>query len=171
MNKKLLIPGVLLLLCLPLFTIGAGLASYFLPRQYYSRVRVEYKGPERQLTEAFQAAQRSVKSELRLRPVRNTSLYDIGIYDPNPQQAAEKANSLGVALRDTLNREDSSDRESFRIWEKAEVALAPARPNVSAFMLIAAAAGMLFALSGGVLIIVALVTRNSRSQTPLTVAI
>ena len=171
MNKKLLIPGVILVLCLPLFLIAAGVTSYLLPRQYYSRVRIEYKGSEGQLTEAFQAARQSVKNEVTLQPVRNTSLHDIGVYDLNPLQAANLANSIGIALGKTFNRDETSDQQSFRIWEKAEVALAPARPNVGVFMLIATAAGMLFALSGGVLIIVALVTRNSRPQIPLTVAI
>ena len=178
MNKKLLIPGVLLVLCLPLFLIAAGVTSYLLPRQYYSRMQVEYSdlehrdnSRERQLTEAFQVARQSVKNEVTLQPVRNTGLYTIGVFDPNPQRAADLANSIGIAMRDILHRSDLPDRDSFKIWEKAEVARGPARPNVGMFMLIAAAVGMLFALVGGVLIIVALVTRNSRPQAPLTVAI
>ena len=56
MNKKLLIPGVLLLLCLPLFLITEGITAYLLPRHYMSEVIVDYRGSESQLTEAFHVA-------------------------------------------------------------------------------------------------------------------
>ena len=167
MNKKLLIPGVLLLLCLPLSLIAAGITSYALPRQYFSRARIEYKGPEQQLNEAFQAATQLSKHQVTLQPIRNTSLIDIGTFEPNPQQAADRANTVAVTLQQTFRGEDQNDQDRVKIWEKAEVSLAPAKPNVPAFFLIAAAIGMLFAFLGFVLVIVAFVTRKSETVPPL----
>ena len=88
-------------------------------RQYYSRVRVEYRAPagadaEKSLRDFLLKEDSSVKIEA----VRNTGLFDIGVFSPDPKAAADRANHLAVLLGQTLNTDP--DRQVFRIWEKAE---------------------------------------------------
>lgn len=102
-------------------TLGPGCK-----RQYYSRVRVEYGGgpvfgrapsadAEKVLRDLLPKGDASVKLEA----IRNTGLFDIGVFSPDPKAAADRANELAVALGRTLNTDP--DKQVFKIWEKAEI--------------------------------------------------
>ena len=88
-------------------------------RQYYSRVRVEYRAPagadaEKSLRDLLLKEDSSVK----LQAIRGTGLFDMGVFSPDPKAAADRANQLAVLMGKTLNTDP--DRQVFRIWEKAE---------------------------------------------------
>ncbi|MDR3406137.1 MAG: hypothetical protein P4L99_26865 [Chthoniobacter sp.] len=190
MKSKFTVVGIALLLCLPAFTIiGAGVA-YFSPRQYFSKCTVEFRGTDRnEFVHAFLLAARPYSKSASLQEVRNTGLYEIGIYDADPRQAANKANGIATTLQEKLkpaappppsrlpgnatiaereaaalaNAEAQMNARSrspvVRIWEKAEPAAVPARPNVPLILFIAIAGGMVFAAFGAISLIVGLITR------------
>jgi len=59
-----------------------------------------------------------------LRRVRNTDLYEVGVYDADPQNAARRANELVAAMQSKLN-EESGGKRTFRIWERAQPSIRP----------------------------------------------
>jgi capsular polysaccharide biosynthesis protein len=182
-KSKLAIAGVALILCLPVFAVAAGLYCYFAPREYYARTTIEYSRPNiDDLRQAFSAAVLPFRQSADLQNVRNTSLYEIGVYHLDPQEAANRANTIALTLQQTLGADDwlhvagaESDPDvaaiesrmrgrAVKIWERAERPAAPSRPNVFVVMLLGVASGIFVAVIGGVLLIVA----SSRSTPVVT---
>src|SRR5581483_5356261 len=100
MKSKLTLVGIALLLCLPAFTLIGGGVAYCTPRQYFSKCTVEFADPNpAQFEQAFLTAAGTDRKSASLKAVRNTGLYEIGVYDADPQQAANKANTIAVILQ------------------------------------------------------------------------
>jgi hypothetical protein len=176
-NNRLIIIGAALLLCLPLFAIIAGICAYSFPRQYYSHATVEFRSSNpATFLQAFGEAAQPYRGAAEVREVRNSNLWEIGVYDSNPQQAAERSNLIAVAVQQKLNDAARSDVSStnplaiqlrmpaVKIWERAEPTLAPAKPNARVIIFLGAGVGLLPAFAGVVLLVVAFVTRPSRVQ-------
>jgi len=190
MKSKFTVIGIALLLCVPTFALIGGGVAYFSPRQYFSKCTVEYRGLNpAEFEQAFLTAAGPDHKAASLKEVRNTGLYEIGIYDADPQQAANKANTIAVTLQNKFKpaapptapklpgNATIAEREAaalsnaevqmkfqidglpVRIWEKAEPATEPARPNVPLMLFIAITAGLVFAAFGAIFLIVGLITR------------
>ena len=95
-------------------------------RQYYSRVRVQYGSgavfgravPDAEAEKVLLDLLPKGDASVKLQAIRNTSLFDIGVFSTDPKAAADRANELAVAMGKTLNTDP--DRQVFKIWEKAE---------------------------------------------------
>ena len=183
-ESKLVVAGVALILCLPVFAAVAGLYCYFTPRQYYAETTIEFRrsSPD-DLRKAFHTAVLPFQQSAEFREVRNTALYEIGVYDLDPQQAANRANTTAATLQQQLGSEDQlrvtgpepdprpAAIESqmrgpvIKIWERAEPPVNPSRPNVPAVMLLGLAPGLLLAGVGGVLLLIAFLSRQRDART------
>jgi len=173
-QSKLIIAGAALILCLPVFGVAAGLYCRFAPREYYAETTIEFRNSNTvDLFNTFADVALPFRESANLKNVRNTSLYDIGVYDLNPQEAANRANTIAVTLQQKLGADEQlrvSGSESspaalawiksqagpaVKIWAKAMPPAAPSRPNVFIVMFLGLAPGLLLAGLGGVLVIVA----------------
>src|SRR5690606_23709107 len=97
MNRAiLLLLGLLLLFC------GTSCT-----RKYFAKVTFEYRVPggptdpaaEREIREKLPRFDRTIV----VNSVRNTGLFEIGVYDRDPHYAAKRANDLMVKLRTDLH--------------------------------------------------------------------
>jgi len=170
-KSKLVVLGAALVLCLPVFGVAAGLYCRFALREYYATTTIEFRrsNPD-ELRTAFSAAAPLRESEI-LENVRNTSLYDIGVHDRNPQDAANRANTIALTIQESFDSDDRTQAPSaesdpvaaiknwkgsaVKIWARAEPPVAPSRPNVLIVMILGLAPGLVLAGLGGVLLIVA----------------
>ena len=93
---------------------------------FYSQVTFEYVAPAgTDAKAAILARLPKGDSSITLTQQKNSALYEIGVYDPVPQKAAERANALAVAIRDALNNEASGNK--IKIWQQAVPGLYPQR--------------------------------------------
>ena len=102
-RRKLIRLGIALLLCLPLCVLALSALAYWFPRQYAARVMLEVT--PRTSTPADIARIQKQAMELGGKSVgwsshKGTGLFDLTIYDPNPQQAAERANALALSVQE-----------------------------------------------------------------------
>jgi hypothetical protein len=170
-KSKLVVVGATLVLCLPVFGVAAGLYCRFVPREYYAQTTIEFRRSDPdELRKAFSVTAPPSRESASLENVRNTSLYDIGVYDLDPQEAANRANTIAETIRERFDSDDrahASGAESdpaaaiknrldraVKIWARAAPPVAPSRPNVFIVMFLALAPGLLLAGLGGVLLIV-----------------
>ena len=88
---------------------------------------------------------------LNLRPIRNTSLIEICVYDEDRNEAARIANAIVSAYRTTDDNriKHGSTAASITIVDKAVPSTRPARPNKPLNLAIGAVGGMLIALIVG----------------------
>jgi uncharacterized protein involved in exopolysaccharide biosynthesis len=166
--------GIALILCLPVFGIVAGLYCHFAPREYYAETTIEFSYPNTgDLLKAFAAAAMPFRESAKFQNVRNTSLYDIGVYDLNPQEAANRANAIAATLQQKLGPDyqyhgsgsESDPRAAMiekamrrgpavKIWVAATPSADPSRPDVFMVMILGLAPGLMLAGLGGMLLIV-----------------
>ena len=105
-----------------LLSLFALLVAVFCPscsREYYAKSLVEF-GPAND-TNAMNAIRLLLPTNdpsVSLRTVRNTSLYEIGVRDRDPRNAAKRANEIVATVQKGLNADPAGKR--FRIVELAE---------------------------------------------------
>lgn len=89
-----------------LFIVAAILATFSLSRaespEYFSAVTVELKETRREavLGKLNAIAKQDGNVQIKQRP--KTSLWEIGVYDTDPNRAAEKANRIAIDVRDAV---------------------------------------------------------------------
>ena len=116
--------SLLLVAVLPLET-GCLRRSRF-SSHFFSQVTLEFVAPPG--TDAMATLQGLLPKDdpsVTLTQQRNTSLYEIGVYDLDRQKAADRANALAIAVRDALN--DKSSGKELKIWQRAVPGLHPIR--------------------------------------------
>ena len=108
------------------FTLLVLLCCESCSRHPYARATIEF-GPHDDASSeaAIRALLPPNDPSVTLRPFRNTGLYEIGVYDPDPQIAAKRANELVTEMQAKLKSE--SGGKPFRIWERAEPPIMPVR--------------------------------------------
>jgi hypothetical protein len=136
----------------------------------------------RVMSTAQQAAGPDIKS-MELRQLRGRDLFEIGFYDRDPERAADRANEVALAVEQAFLKEvpkptpipgqSQADRVAAEMnydmqtmvchmWEKAEPALAPSRPNVSFIMFAGIGGAVFFAGAGSILIMIGMAGRADR---------
>jgi hypothetical protein len=141
-RKPLMIAGIVLMLGLLFFPILTATMVYESPRYYFSTCTVEMPAHWESIN-AFEASQHTpdpspnpdtcmhdVQAAMapfgsagEYRKVPQTDLWELGIWDRSPMDAAMKANEAAIALQ-------TSSSVKVKIWEMAEPALAPVQPRV-----------------------------------------
>jgi hypothetical protein len=138
------------MLGLVIFPTATAISTYYLPRQFYSQSTVQFITLSSAVDPLHEIA--SVMAQygpaVDVKPVRDTDLYELGIWDTNPAHAAMSANTAAMTLAQKFPAH-------VKIWEHAEPALAPGRPSVFHFIMMALAAGSLSFLIGLILFLVA----------------
>jgi hypothetical protein len=166
------VAGVVLLISFPLFVVAGAIYTYYRPREYYSRATVEIRYATDSALSTITNAVAADPHHLVLKNIPRTDLYEIGVFDQNRETAAIEANQIA----DTFSRLANISLPSFRsgsdnapltplvvkIWERAEPAFAPARPNVFRNMALFAGLGSLLAVGGGMLLITSLIRGRPR---------
>lgn len=172
LHTILMAVGAALLLCLPAFAVLAGIYAYSVPRQYYSKATLESRSTEpTAFLRALSAAAQPYRSSAEVREIRNTKLYEIGVYDTDPQQAAERANVIADTVQEKLKDDSIANAPpAVTIWERAEPSAHAARPNFPRIIVLGMAAGLLPALFGAVLLVIGFVTRANNPENPPQVA-
>lgn len=181
-HSKLIIIGSILLICLPIFAAVAGLFAFLLPRQYYAHTTIEYKGSNPPIfSKVLKEVPQSYRKEIVISKVRNTDLYQIGVYDSDPQQAAIRANKITLDFQNQVLGEKWSatvpqntnattqaqvPMPSVNIWEKAETPAYPTRPHVGFILFLGMGPGLLLALVGLILLVIGFIMRASSAQNP-----
>lgn len=95
-------------------------------RRHYAKATVEFGRPnDANAQNAIRALLPKDDPSVTLRTVRNTGLYEIGVYDLDPHNAAKRANELVATIHTSLNDESAGKR--FKIWERAEPPIKPTR--------------------------------------------
>ncbi len=87
---------------------------------------------------------------LEVRQFRNTDMFEIRVYDRNPGQAAEIANGVAEAYRETRGRLRDTDHLEAVIVDSAEPGLRPIRPNVPLNVFVALLVGLPLGVFAGV---------------------
>jgi hypothetical protein len=150
-NIQSVIGGVLML-GLVVFPVILGVINYYLPRQYFSKATVEFHTSDAignaEADAAVAVVMKRYGAAADYRRVRMTDLYELGIWDTNPEVAAMNANGAAVELAQTY-------RGRVKVWEQAEPAMEPARPKVLFDVACGFALGVLSFLVGVVLLITA----------------
>ena len=94
-------------------------------RQSYAQATIQFGPPNDANAEsAIRTLLPKDDPSVTLRRVRNTDLYEVGVYDADPQNAARRANELVAAMQTKLN-DDSAGKRTFKIWERAEPSIKP----------------------------------------------
>lgn len=94
--------------------------------EFYSQVTFEYVAPPGMKAKAaIQALLPKGDSSVTLTQQKNTALYEIGVYDPVAQKAADRANALAATIRTKLENEAGGAK--FKIWQRAQPGLYPER--------------------------------------------
>ena len=152
MERKLRVfAGIFLILGIVLFPLAAGHTVYQMPQYYFSKATVEFKSkdssgrPGKQVGQPFDpaVAQRAVEAVMaplgagaEALPIRQTDLYELRVWDQDPMQAAVKANMAAITLQ-------QQNPIRVKLWEKAEPALAPGRPQVMPYLAAGLGVGLL----------------------------
>lgn len=163
-KTKLIVSGVILLLCLPASVIVAGIYAYSAPRWYFSSVFVEFvPAYSADLRKAFEAASQQLGESVALNEVRNTDLFQITVHDTNPQEATDRANAFVASFQTKL---EQSNVGRMSVKQLAEPASYPARPNVLMMILAGAGIGSIAAALGLSLLLIGLLnkTHDNRSE-------
>jgi len=148
--KRNLLMGAGTVLMLGLFLIPLAVAGilYTMPRLYFSKSTVELKSADKAAClQAAQATMAQFGPNSKVVNDTDTDLYELGIWDRNPADAATKANQAALAL-------EQKSTIPVKIWEMAQPALVPARPRVHRDMLIGEELGGASFVLGLVLVIV-----------------
>ena len=112
-----------LLVIFAVLFLGTGCVRHSL---FYSQVTFEYVAPPgTDAKAAIQAQLPKGDSSVTLNQQKNSALYEIGVYDPLPQKAADRANALAAAIRTKLANEAAGAK--FKIWQRAQPGLYPER--------------------------------------------
>ena len=92
-----------------LIIVAAILATFSLshaePPEYFSAVTVELKEAMREAVLGKLNAVAKQDRNVQIKQRQKTSLWEIGVYDTNPNRAAEKANRIAVDVRDAVTTE------------------------------------------------------------------
>ena len=103
-------------ICLGLFALlfVSGCA-----RKYFSKATIEVSGSNAEVIAQNQLPKDD--SSITLKRIRDTNLYQVGVYSPDPEVAAKRANELVNNIQDAVKASGNSSK----IWETAEPALKP----------------------------------------------
>lgn len=100
-KQILIIVGAVLV---ALFPTSRRIASAHLrnaPREYFSAVTVEIKETSRaSVLQELGAVAKQHRNAVEIKQQKDTALWEIGVYDSDPNRAAEKANTIAVTCRD-----------------------------------------------------------------------
>jgi capsular polysaccharide biosynthesis protein len=114
-NRHLIIGGIALVALLPLALAVAGVCACLTPREYLAQCVVDPLNIEpAAFHEAFTAAAQPYEPAVQIHGLRNSGMFQIGVYSPSPQAAADHANGIALALQHRFKTEIPSAEELLR---------------------------------------------------------